>query len=215
VKSPKSPRRSRLALCLAPVVAAAFLLACGPGDADVRQYRVPKSPPTAPAAMPAAPGGMGAAPPGMAGDVPPPPPAPNGFTWTLPEGWKATGGSNMRLASFEVPLAEGGVGDCSIVRLGGQAGGFVANLNRWRGQLGLAPADEASLRAEMITGKAPVGEFAAFKFANPDNGKGMLATMYAHGDATLFVKLTAPAAALDGLMPTFLDFCASLAEGPK
>lgn len=212
---PTPSRWPRLWPHLAPFALAASLLACGDGQSDIRQYRVPKAP--APAA--AAPGGTAAAPaaapPGMAGEVAPPPTPPTGYTWTLPAGWKETGASSMRLASFEVPLAEGGVGDCSIVRLGGQAGGLVANINRWRGQIGLAPTDEATLRAEMVAGKAPVGEFAAFKLANPETGKGMLATMYMQTDATLFVKLTAPVAALDALMPTFLDFCASLAEVPK
>ena len=51
----------------------------------------------------------------------------------------------MRLASYNVPF-DGGVGDLSIIRLAGQAGGDLANVNRWRDQLGLPNIDEINLR---------------------------------------------------------------------
>jgi hypothetical protein len=117
----------------------------------------------------------------------------------------------MRLASFEVPV-EGGAGDLSVVRLSGDAGGFVANINRWRGQLGLDAAEEADIRQAAKEGTSPLGPFTAVKLANPDGPKGMLAAVYALDGATLFVKLSAPTPAIDGLEQPFLDFCASIAE---
>ena len=62
------------------------------------------------------------------------------FTWVLPEGWEEGKQSSMRLASYNVPLSGGGVGDFSLVQLGGVAGGVMANINRWRGQIGLGDA---------------------------------------------------------------------------
>ena len=62
------------------------------------------------------------------------------FSWTVPDGWEAGKESSMRLASYNVPLSGGEVGDFSLVKLGGAAGGVLANLNRWRGQIGLEDA---------------------------------------------------------------------------
>lgn len=203
--------KSSLWSSLALPALALWLIACGDGNTDVRHYRVTKAPVAAPAApnapaMPTPPPAMPAAPPGRS-----PGAVATGLTWTAPEGWKAAPPSSMRLASFEVPV-EGGAGDLSVVRLGGDAGGFVANINRWRGQIGLAPAEEAAIREVAKEGTSPLGPFTAVKLANPDGPKGMLAAVYALDGATLFVKLSAPTPAIDGLEQPFLDFCASIAE---
>ena len=52
----------------------------------------------------------------------------------------------MRLASFEVPYSTGS-GDLSIMELSGSGGGLEANVNRWRGQIGLDPVSYTHLRA--------------------------------------------------------------------
>ena len=200
------PRLSQLA----SLVLAVWLAACGDGNSDVRHYRVAKAAPAAMTAAPARPG----TPEMPANRIPPPPPSPNRLTWSAPTGWQAAPPSSMRVASFRVPL-EGGAGECSLVRLAGDAGGLVANINRWRGQIGLAPADEATIRAAVHEGASPLGPFSAVKIANPDAPSGLLAAIFPLGSATLFVKLSAPTAAIDGLEPTFLAFCASIAEAQQ
>ena len=55
------------------------------------------------------------------------------LTWELPDSWIPSTGHSMRLASFDIPFSDG-VGDLSIVSLGGASGGLLANVNRWRGQ---------------------------------------------------------------------------------
>ncbi len=47
----------------------------------------------------------------------------------------------MRVASFEVS-ENGKTADVSVIPLGGMAGGDLANVNRWRGQVGLPPLAE-------------------------------------------------------------------------
>ena len=86
----------------------------------------------------------------------------------MPDGWKPASAGSMRIASFLVPT-DAGDGDLSVVRLGGGAGGFVPNINRWRGQIGLDAADEASIMAAAVDGKAPVGAFQALKLVNSYN----------------------------------------------
>ena len=51
----------------------------------------------------------------------------------------------MRLASFKATAPNGKETDVSIVSLPGIAGGDLANVNRWRGQVQLGPIDEDTL----------------------------------------------------------------------
>ncbi len=68
--------------------------------------------------------------------------------WQVPAGWKAAGPRPMRLASFVVPGEGASTGDVSISSLASGGGGLLANVNRWRGQAGLAPTDDATLAKE-------------------------------------------------------------------
>ena len=49
----------------------------------------------------------------------------------------------MRRGSFTIRGEGNATADLSIVALPGAAGGLVENLNRWRGQVGLASLDGA------------------------------------------------------------------------
>ena len=53
----------------------------------------------------------------------------NMFTWDVPQGWKQEAGTGMRLATFHLLSDEKAI-DCSLVSLGGMAGGLEANLRR-------------------------------------------------------------------------------------
>src|SRR5208283_5637634 len=61
--------------------------------------------------------------------------------WNPPADWQSKPGSAMRKGSFAV----GGGAEVAITAFPGDVGGVLANVNRWRGQAGLAPVDEASL----------------------------------------------------------------------
>jgi hypothetical protein len=65
------------------------------------------------------------------------------ITWAVPEGWREEGGSAMRYATFHLP-AEPPL-EVTVVALGRESGSLLDNLNRWRGQIGLAPATAAEL----------------------------------------------------------------------
>ena len=122
-----SPGRALLAL---GVVAA--LAGCDRNE--VKVYQVPKES-SAPAP------GVPATPPMAASETPTQP----NLTWTLPEGWQEVPPGQMRLASFAATAPDGKKVDVSIVPLGGVAGGELGNVNRWRGQVGLAPVTEDEL----------------------------------------------------------------------
>jgi hypothetical protein len=57
----------------------------------------------------------------------------------------------MRIASFLVTGADGAKADMSVIKLAGMAGGTLANVNRWRSQVGLEPLDQAGLEKVVTT----------------------------------------------------------------
>ncbi len=60
-------------------------------------------------------------------------------TWKLPEGWKENPGSGMRFATLLIP-SEAGPLELAVFRLNNgpdEVAHALANINRWRGQLGL------------------------------------------------------------------------------
>ena len=65
--------------------------------------------------------------------------------YTLPPNWQEKPLSPMRLASFKATAPNGKETDVSVVSLPGMAGGDLANVNRWRGQVKLGPIDEDTL----------------------------------------------------------------------
>ena len=49
---------------------------------------------------------------------------------------------NFCLAEFSITGTNGAKADVNVAEMGGEGGGLLANVNRWRGQLGLPPIDE-------------------------------------------------------------------------
>src|SRR5262249_4613854 len=59
-------------------------------------------------------------------------------TWDVPGGWRSVqSGQQVRAAPFRAGRGEGV--EVSIAAFPGDGGGLLANVNRWRGQVGLEP----------------------------------------------------------------------------
>ena len=69
----------------------------------------------------------------------------------VPEHWTETAAGPMVQRAFTIS-GENGKAEMTITKFPGDVGGMVANINRWRGQLGLAPLAEAEARqsAELL-----------------------------------------------------------------
>jgi hypothetical protein len=65
-------------------------------------------------------------------------------TWTVPAGWRQEKGSAMRYATLR-PGEKAPASELTVVVLPGEAGSMLANINRWRDQIGLPPTSEAEL----------------------------------------------------------------------
>ncbi|HZP60158.1 MAG TPA: hypothetical protein VFB27_07510 [Opitutaceae bacterium] len=130
------------------------------------------------------------------------------LTWTAPAGWQAKSPGQMRLGSFDVPGAGGAVADVSVIAFPGEAGGIAANINRWRGQLGLAPLAENDLAGATTTLDANGLHFIVVDLAGQSGGTParMLAAIASFGGQTYFFKMLGPDAVVAGQKQSFLDF---------
>ena len=68
------------------------------------------------------------------------------IAWTVPDGWRSRPTSAARYATFHVGPEESPL-ELTVTPLPseGDAASVLKNVNRWRGQLGLQPIDEAAL----------------------------------------------------------------------
>ncbi len=175
---------------VALALAALALAACQRDD--VAHYRVPK-----------------AQAPVMADIANAPVPSGQGLRWTLPAGWKESGGGQMRFATL-VPPVQGKV-DVSVIRLPGPAGGELANVNRWRNQIGLAPVAEGDLSPLRKVVKTAAGDLAVYDFSSDGTKKTRtIAGLTSLQGDTWFVKMTGDAEAVASARPAFLDLLGSL-----
>lgn len=128
--------------------------------------------------------------------------------WQVPPGWTSAGSKPMRLASFDIPDAAGN-GDVSVSKLNGDGGGLLANVNRWRGQVGLAPLDAAALAGNSKTVTTAGGDRATWvELVGSD--KTILGAIVARDGVSWFFKLTAPPAVAGRHKESFERFVRSL-----
>jgi hypothetical protein len=132
-----------------------------------------------------------------------------GLKWTLPSGWKETAGTGMRLATWTPP---GGLKtEGTVVSLPGDSGGELANVNRWRGQIGLPPTDEAGMKAARTTVASKAGPVAVYDLTSEGESKTrLIAAVVKTGDTTWFFKLMGEAGATESARPGFLTIMKSL-----
>ena len=143
------------------------LLLASCGKEQIETYQVPKEKPAAPMAQaqPQAPAQQpAAAEPSTSG---------LGFTVDLPAGWKEVPSSSaMRKVSYAI---EGTNIDFYLISL--SMGDVPSNVNRWRGQIGLADASAADIEKEMATFVADHHEVKLFELYNPETEKGIIAAI--------------------------------------
>ena len=192
-----------------------LLLAAGCGRDTVKVYKadtsdttLPPPPAATPAAMPATmPEGLAA--PDHSGM-----PA---LQYTLPAGWKEKPLTQMRVASFDVS-ENGQTADVSVIPLGGIAGGDLANVNRWRGQVGLPPESDEAL--QKLAAPVQVGGQTAdlYDVAGTVPGSGdaerILGVIAHREDVAWFFKMTGNADLVEKQKPAFLAFLKSVSFGP-
>jgi hypothetical protein len=129
----------------------------------------------------------------LGGNMPTMPPshAPTGadaIAWDLPKGWMEARTGGMRLATLKPPAA--GKVDVSVIMIPGAAGGELANVNRWRGQIGLQPIDEAARLRMRKEVQSKAGAVSVYDFASegPDKQRMIAGVLFVDG-RSWFVKM--------------------------
>ena len=136
--------------------------------------------------------------------------------YTLPPDWQEKPLSPMRLASFKVIASNGKETDVSVVSLPGMAGGDLANVNRWRGQVNLAPISEDALAQTAQHVQANGHDFLVVDMVS-DAPMGdqhlkqrILAAILDENDHSWFIKMTGEEAAVESQRSAFTNFLQSL-----
>lgn len=129
-------------------------------------------------------------------------PRENPLTWDVPRGWTEVGEDaspgSMRLINLK--FGEGGEGECYLSAMPGSAGGLEANINRWRGQMGLpgytAEELEKLPRKKFLNGEATYvsidGAFKGVGAAEATKNYRLVGLVKPAPEFTLFVKMTGP-----------------------
>ncbi|MEI8290799.1 MAG: hypothetical protein WCH99_15130 [Verrucomicrobiota bacterium] len=129
--------------------------------------------------------------------------------YTLPAGWKEKALTQLRVASFEVP-ENGKTADVSVIPLSGAAGGDSANVNRWRGQVGQPPLDEAGLQklVEPIEITSQPGQLYDIVGTSPGSGDALriLGGILHVDDTTWYFKMMGDADLVQKQKTSFIAF---------
>jgi hypothetical protein len=137
------------------------------------------------------------------------PPSASDPVWTVPAEWTRSSEQRpMRHATFIVEDPDGQV-EVSVSQFPGDVGGMLANVNRWRGQVGLGPVGEADLPSIVTPFTSPGFEGHTMRLAG--EGRTMLAASIFEpsSNRTWFVKATVSPAAADRVETDLFEFARS------
>ena len=115
-----------------------------------------------------------------------------------------------RVRAFEIGSGEKKA-DFVITKFGqNNAGSFLDNINRWRGQVGLAPVADAQQAQMTEIAVGPDGPGVLVEFHNPDNKKRMYVAIASGGADLWFFKMTGPDDVVEGQRKNLEAFMKSL-----
>jgi hypothetical protein len=136
------------------------------------------------------------------------------LTWQTPEGWTEVPPGEMRVASFKIQGQNGKQADVSVIPLPGLPGSDEANVNRWRGQVGLSPVSPEELKksAESVEVGGQPAQLYDIAGQNPGSGDAtrILGVIQHRTDAVWFFKMTGDADLAEHQKPAFVAFLQSV-----
>ncbi|TVR40684.1 MAG: hypothetical protein EA402_13530 [Planctomycetota bacterium] len=206
----------RLALLLTPccLFAALSLAGCG-GSEEIQEQQVtsgsesirPEQPTAREAAYAGAAAGDAAYAPAASGTVSRADDRPN---WVLPAGWKLDPAPRqMRHSTYRAPAGDTVV-EVAISQFPGDVGGMVANVNRWRSQVGLSPVDEAAAEALIERFDLHPGYAGYTVHLQGETTHMLVGSIFNEAaNRTWYVRATLPPAAAASLRPALFAFTRS------
>ena len=138
-------------------------------------------------------------------------PKPN---WEVPSGWKEVPGGQFLVAKFMLAGATNAQASVNVSMSAGDGGGLLANVNRWRSQLGLGPLTEADLAKEIQPLDLPGGKASVADITGQDAKNGqearLLAVVIPRSGQTWFYKLMGNAQVVQQEKEAFMKFVQSV-----
>ena len=123
---------------------------------------------------------------------------------TIPNTWITSPANPMRKGSWSITQADGSKAEIAVTVFPGDVGGDTANVNRWRGQLGLEKisddkikSDQSSLTVGNLNGRV-------YHLISTDGKKSTTAVILPKNNATWFFKLTGDTAIVNAEKASFL-----------
>lgn len=140
-------------------------------------------------------------------------PMESSLRWEVPSDWQVDSPRPMR----EVSFIAGKEARCWISLLGGDGGGALANTNRWRNEMGLAPISAEQLKElptiEMLAGNAIVvegtGAYSSMGSSAQDDWA-LIGLIRNLTDRTVFIKLVGPAKEVEAARDSLSKLASSL-----
>jgi hypothetical protein len=131
----------------------------------------------------------------------------------VPAGWKELPPSQFLLAKYLIQGADGAQADVNISMMGGTGGGLVANVTRWRGQLGLPPLSEEDFSKQAQSVETPWGKGTLIDMTGTDAKTGkkarLIGVIAPDGDNTWFYKLMGDEQVVEQQKDAFTKFIQS------
>jgi len=113
--------------------------------------------------------------------------------WEVPPGWTEAPPTQMVLAKFLLQGQGTNKAEVTVSVFPGNVGGVLANVNRWRGQIGLPPASENDLASMTSSLDAPGGKAILIDMSGTDAKTGqkarLIGAILPQGERTWFYKL--------------------------
>jgi hypothetical protein len=135
------------------------------------------------------------------------------LTYDVPAGWEEIPASGFRIAAFRIRDGERSV-EVTIIPLAGQAGGRLANVNRWRKEVGLDDITEAQLLKDVKPIQVDNVDGCTVDLLGPESAgakrERTLGAILPRGEQSWFVKLRGPAELVGKQQAAFEAFVRSL-----
>lgn len=134
-------------------------------------------------------------------------PETSGFKWEVPKGWKSLAAGQMQVAKFAVPERGAAKADVAVSIFPSDTGGMLANVNRWRRQIGLGDV----IPEELLTVATPLDPKLpkAMLVDVTNNSKRLVGAIVPRGSRWFFYKLMGDAEAVAPEKDAFVGFAKS------
>ncbi len=129
------------------------------------------------------------------------------FNWSVPADWKAVPPNQMQVARFSLPGKNQEKAEVFVSVFPGDTGGKLANVNRWRKQIGLAPIYEADLTS-LVSPLDPV-DSESILVDMTNNSRRLIGAIVPRDGQYWFYKLLGDAGAVAPEKESFIAFAKS------